>query len=70
LLKGHERSLQRNLHIAQSYANSSVLYNTPLSRLNSRPDAIKAVTIQNVQSFCKEILSAGSVQVVLFPEKK
>jgi len=70
LLKGHERSLQRNLHIAQSYANSSVLYNTPLSRLNSRPDAIKAVTIQNVQSFCKEIMTAGSVQVVLFPEKK
>jgi zinc protease len=70
LLKGHERSLQRNLHIAQSYANSSVLYNTPLSRLNSRPDVIKAVTIQNVQDLCKETLASGSVQVVLFPEKK
>jgi len=70
LLKGHERALQRNLHIAQSYANSSVLYNTPLSRLNSRPDVIKAVTIQSVQALCKEILVSGPVQVVLFPEKK
>jgi len=70
LLKGHERALQRNLHIAQSYANSSVLYNTPLSRLNSRPEAIKAVTIQSVQALCKEILVSGPVQVVLFPEKR
>jgi zinc protease len=69
LLKGHERSLQRNLHIAQSYANSSVLYNTPLSRLDTRPNAIKAVTAQNVQALCKEILANASVQVVLFPEK-
>ena len=69
LLKEHERSLQRNLHIAQSYVNSSVLYNTPLSRLNSRPDAIKAVTAQSVQSLCRETLAAGPVQVVLFPEK-
>jgi zinc protease len=70
LLKEHERSLQRNLHIAQSYANSYALYNTPLSRLNSRPDAIKAVTIQNVQVLCREMLANAPVQVVLFPEKK
>ncbi|GBU28330.1 peptidase M16 [Treponema sp. R8-4-B8] len=70
LLKEHERSLQRNLHIAQSYTNSSVLYNTPLSRLNSRADAIKAVTVQSVQTLCREILVSGPVQVVLFPEKQ
>jgi predicted Zn-dependent peptidase len=64
----HDRSLQRNLHIAQSYSNSSVLYNTPLSRLNSRPDAIKAVTAQNVQALCREMLVSAPVQVVLFPE--
>jgi zinc protease len=68
LLMEHERSLQRNLHIAQSYSNSSVLYNTPLSRLNSRPDAIKAVTAQNVQALCREMLASAPVQVVLFPE--
>jgi len=70
LLKGHERALQRNLHIAQSYANSSVLYNVPLSRLNSRPEVIKAVTIQSVQALCKEIIVSGPVQLVLFPEKR
>jgi len=69
LLKEHERSLQRNLHIAQSYANSSALYSTPLSRLNSRPDVIKSVTAQNVQALCKEMLANGPVQVVLLPEK-
>jgi zinc protease len=68
LLMEHDRSLQRNLHIAQSYSNSSVLYNTPLSRLNSRPDAIKAVTAQNVQALCREMLASAPVQVVLFPE--
>jgi zinc protease len=68
LLMEHERSLQRNLHIAQSYANSFALYNTPLSRLNTRADAIKAVTIQNVQALCREMLASGPVQVVLFPE--
>jgi len=70
LLKEHERSIQRNLHIAQSYINSSVLYNSPLSRLNSRADAIKAVTVQSVQTFCRETLASGPVQVVLFPEKQ
>jgi len=70
LIKGHERSIQSNLHIAQSYANSSVLYDTPLSRLNSRPNAIKAVTAEDVQKLCKDILKSKPVQVVLFPEKK
>ena len=69
-LKGHERAIQSNVHIAQSYANSSVLYNTPLSRLNSRPNAIKAVTDEDVQNLCKDILKSKPVQVVLFPEKK
>jgi zinc protease len=68
LLMAHEESLQRNLHIAQSYTSSSVLYNTPLSRLNTRPDVIKAVTVQNVQALCRDMLVSGPVQVVLFPE--
>jgi zinc protease len=68
LLMEHERSLQRNLHIAQSYANSYVLYNTPLTRLYLRPGAIRNVTVQNVQALCREMLASGPVQVVLFPE--
>jgi len=68
LLMEHESSLQRNMHIAQSYANSTALYNTPLNRLNLRPDAIRAVTTQDVQALCREIIANGAVEVVLLPE--
>ncbi|MDR2964966.1 MAG: insulinase family protein [Treponema sp.] len=68
LLMQHQRSMQRNLHIAQSYANSSVLYNTPLARLNQRPDIIRLVTPREVQDLCRQMLSAGPVRVVLYPE--
>jgi len=67
LLKEHENSMQNNTHIAQSYANSSVLYNTPLSRLNLRPASIKAVSPESVRSLCREMLASGPVQVVLYP---
>jgi len=68
LLMSHERSMQRNLHIAQSYANSFVLYNTPLNRLDLRPSAIRAVTVQDVQTLCREIVANNPVEIVLFPE--
>jgi zinc protease len=64
----HENSMQRNLHIAQSYANSSALYDTPLARLNRRPDAIRAVTPEEVQTLCRQMLVFGPVQVALYPE--
>jgi len=69
LLMEHENSIQRNLHIAQSFANSSVLYNTPLGRLNTRPAAIRAVRPENVQSLCRDMTSSGPIQVVLYPAK-
>ncbi|MDR0301874.1 MAG: insulinase family protein [Treponema sp.] len=69
LLMEHEKSIQRNLHIAQSFANSSVLYNTPLNRLNTRPAAIRAVRPENVQSLCRDMTASGPVQVVLYPER-
>jgi zinc protease len=68
LLMAYENSMQSNLYIAQSFANSSVLYNTPLGRLTARAGAIRAVTPQDVQALCRQILSAGPVQVVLYPE--
>jgi len=68
LLMGHDRSIQDNSHIAQSYVNSSHLYNTPLSRLYSRPGAIRAVTAQDIQSLCRTLLSSGPVQLLLYPE--
>jgi zinc protease len=69
LLKEYESALQRNLYIAQSYANSTALYDTPLNRLNMRPDVIKAVRPENIQALCREITAAGPVQVVLYPEE-
>jgi len=68
LLMSYENSLQRNLYIAQSYANSSVLYNTPLNRLNSRSEIIKSIRPEEVQSLCRDMLAIGPVQVVLYPE--
>jgi len=68
LLMIHERSMQRNLHIAQSYANSYVLYNTPLNRLNLRPETIREVTAQEVQALCRQMLVNRQIEVVLFPE--
>ncbi|MDR1836267.1 MAG: insulinase family protein [Treponema sp.] len=68
LLMQHEASLQRNLHIAQSYANSSALYNTPLNRLDKRPDAIRAVRPEDIQTLCRETLVSGPLQAALYPE--
>jgi zinc protease len=68
LIKQHENSIQRNLHIAQSFANSAVLYSTPLSSLNDRPAAVRAVRPENIQVLCREMIVQGPVQVVLYPE--
>jgi zinc protease len=68
LLMGHESSIQRNLYIAQSYANSSVLYDTPLSRLNKRPDVIRDVTPEDLQALCRKLLVNGPARIVLYPE--
>jgi zinc protease len=68
LLKEHERSLQSNLYLARSYANSAVLYDIPLNRLNTRPDIIKKVSPAAVQALCRELLATGPAQVVLYPE--
>jgi len=68
LLMGHDRSMQQNAHIASSYVNSFVLYDTPLNRLNQRPNVIRAVTAADVQTLCAAMTSSGSVQLVLYPE--
>ena len=68
LLMSHENSIQRNLYIAQSYANSSVLYAMPLSRLTTRPDVIKSVRPDEAQAMCRSLLASGPVQIVMYPE--
>jgi zinc protease len=68
LLKEHERSMQSNAHIAQSYANSSVLHDSPLGRLNRRPDVIKSLTAARMEDMLRELLSGQSARIVLYPE--
>jgi len=68
LLTQHYRALQSNLHIAQSYANSAVIYSTPLNRLNLRPYSIRSVTMQDVQALCRDMLRSGPVQLLMFPQ--
>jgi len=70
LLMVHRRSLQQNLHIAQSYANSFVLYNTSLNRLYLRPDSIRNVTADNVRDLCREILAIDPILLIMLPEAR
>jgi zinc protease len=69
LLMQHENQIQRNLHIVQSFTNSSVLYNTPLARLYQRPDVIREVKPEDVQALCRDILTGGVVKLILYPEE-
>jgi predicted Zn-dependent peptidase len=68
LLKEYESSMQRNAYIAQSYANSSVLYDSPLARLTSRPGIIRSLSPAQIRGMVRELLSGKSAQVVLYPE--
>ncbi|MDR1862612.1 MAG: insulinase family protein [Treponema sp.] len=68
LLKEHERSMQNNSYIAQSYANSAALYDSPLSRLAGRPDILRSLRPARIRSMIRELLSGESAQVVLYPE--
>jgi zinc protease len=70
LIKEWETSMQSNSYIAQSYANSSVLLNLPLSRLNRRPQYFRAVTQADIQRICAQLIQGkGPAQVNLFPEQ-
>jgi len=69
--KEWEVSIQSNAYIAQSYANSSVLLNLPLSRLDKRPKLFDAVTQADIQRVCRQLLqSDGPAIVVLMPDNK
>jgi zinc protease len=68
LKKSWEASVQSNLYIAQSYANSAVLLDTPLSRLNERPGRYEKVTPGQIQDFCRRLLAKGPARVMLYPE--
>jgi zinc protease len=70
LIKEWETSMQSNSYIAQSFANSSVLLNLPLSRLHLRPQYFRAVTEAEIQAICAQLLQGnGPAQIMLFPEQ-
>jgi zinc protease len=68
LVKQHEEAIQQNLYIAQSYANSAVIYNSPLSRLDKRPGLYRAQTSADIRKAAVELMEGSQVIVVLYPE--
>jgi zinc protease len=69
LIKEHERSIQDNSHLAQSYANSAVIYRSGLDRLTTRPARYAAVKPGDAAALMVRLLQDGPVRVVLYPEK-
>jgi zinc protease len=68
LIKDQEESVQSNYYISQSYANSVVVYQSPLSRLDRRPALYQAVTHRDIQDTTARLLEGGPVQVILYPD--
>jgi zinc protease len=68
LKKEWEASVQSNFYIAQSYANSLVLLNSPLSRLDKRPGLFEKVRPDEIQALCMVLLPRGPARVTLYPE--
>jgi zinc protease len=66
--QGLRVSMQSNSFIAQSYVNSAVLLELPLSRLQQRPQNFNAVTPAAIQGMIAQLLPNGPAKVVLFPE--
>ncbi|MCL2007011.1 MAG: insulinase family protein [Treponema sp.] len=68
LMQSHEESIQINSFLAQSYANSAVIFNAPLSRLNNRPVLQRAVRHADIQRIAAELLTGSHVRLVLVQE--
>ncbi|MDR1278879.1 MAG: insulinase family protein [Treponema sp.] len=68
LKKEWESSRQSNVYLARSYANSSVLLNLPLSRLDKRPAYYSAVKPEDIRKLCAQVLPKGPAVITLFPE--
>jgi zinc protease len=68
LVKEQEESVQSNLYMAQSYANSAVIYRSPLNRLDKRPALYRTVKAADLQKTAAELLAGSSVRLTLYPE--
>jgi zinc protease len=69
LKKSWETSVQSNRLIAQSFANSEVIYRLPLNRLFQRPAVYDSVTVKDVQDLCRSILESGPAKIILYPAR-
>jgi zinc protease len=68
LKKNWEASIQSNIYIARSYANSSALLNQPLSRLDKRPAYYSGVKPADIQKLCARLLPKGPATIIMYPE--
>ena len=68
LIMDYGESIQSNYYIAQSYANSAVIYRSPLSRLDKRPALFRAVSPADIQRIAGSLLAGSSARLTLYPE--
>jgi zinc protease len=65
-----EISIQSNNQISQSFANSAVIYNSPLSRMQNQAVLNAAVTPSAIQELGRTMLSHAPVRMALFPVRE
>ena len=68
LVRSFERSMERNNFIAQNLANFYAVIGVPLSHLAQRPELYQSVKREQLPILMAEILAAGPVELVLFPQ--
>jgi zinc protease len=68
LVKAQESEVQKNSYLAQSFANSAVIYHSPLDRVYRRPGYYEAVKGEDISSLMKSLTARGPARVVLYPE--
>ena len=66
--KSFEESMQSNSFIARNYANLEVIYDLPLSRLETRPALYDQITLLDLQQLCQRILAQDRISLTLYPE--
>jgi len=68
VIQGHEGSIQQNSYIANSYADSVVIFGAPLSRVDYRPSLYRAVSPADLQRTAAELVRGSFIQFFLYPE--
>ncbi|MDR2144491.1 MAG: insulinase family protein [Treponema sp.] len=68
LVKSFGQSMENNSFIARNYANFSLILDSPLSRLEERPELYRSITAGEIRRILEQVLANGPGEVVLFPE--